>query len=161
MIIAKSSLLLRRVLAADAAISAACGLLMAIGAELSAPLFGLPASAFGPMPAWRCCPGPRWSAISLTRVRLPYAVVWTVIACKTLSWAADCVPLLASGAVAPTLLLCFVHRPGRDRPGLAEIQYFGLRRSMPVTAGGPKNIFVMRGLDPRIGRPRQTAGQAR
>jgi hypothetical protein len=133
MMIANSSLLLRRALAADAMISAACGLLMAGGADMLAPMLGLPATLLS-YAGIALLP---WAAVVgylATRQRLPHAVVWAVIACNIV-WAADCALLLIAGGVAPTLLgYAFVIVQAVTVLVLAEIQYFGLRRSQVVPA---------------------------
>ena len=131
MMIATTSSLLRRVLAADAAISAACGVLMALGADVLAPMTGLP-------PALLSYAGIAllpWSALVFylaTRPRLPHAVVWAVIACNIL-WAADCALVLLVGGGAPTFFgYAFVIVQAVTVLVLAELQYFGLRRSQAV-----------------------------
>jgi hypothetical protein len=131
MIATRSSILLRRVLAADAAISAACGILMAVGAEFLANMLGLPATllfyaGIALLP---------WAALVgylASREYLPRPVVWAVIGCNIV-WAVDCALLIVSGVAAPTLLgYGFVIVQAVTVLVLAEIQYFGLRRSAPV-----------------------------
>jgi hypothetical protein len=133
MMIANSSLLLRRVLAADAAISAACGVLMALGADVLASILGLPATLLS-YAGIALLP---WAALVgylATRQRLPHAVAWAVIACNIV-WAADCALLLIAGGLAPTLLgYAFVIVQAVTVLVLAEIQYFGLRRSVIAAA---------------------------
>jgi hypothetical protein len=133
MIIANSSVLLRRALAADAAISAACGLLMALDADFLEPLLGIPATLL----TYAGVALLPWAALVgylATRAHLARALVWAVIGCNIV-WAVDCALLLVSGAVTPTLLgYAFVIVQAVTVLVLAEIQYFGLRRSMPVAA---------------------------
>jgi hypothetical protein len=114
-------------------ISAACGLLMAFDADFLEPLLGIPAT----MLTYAGVALLPWAALVgylATRAHLARALVWAVIACNIV-WAVDCVLLLASGAVAPTLLgYAFVIVQAVTVLVLAEIQYFGLRRSMQVAA---------------------------
>ncbi|BBK33204.1 hypothetical protein EDC65_4171 [Stella humosa] len=115
-------------LAGDAAVSGACGLLMAAGADPLSGLLGLPVPLL------------RWAGLAL----LPYALflawlarrpapprgaVWAVIVLNVL-WAADCLILLASGWVAPTGLgIAFVLVQAVTVLAFADLQYLGLRRS--------------------------------
>lgn len=133
MIVAHTSPLLCRVLAADAAISAACGVLMALGADLLSGMLGLPAALL----TYAGIALLPWAALVgylATRERLPIAVVWAVIACNVL-WAVDCALLLIFGGVSPTALgYAFVIVQAVTVLALAELQYFGLRRSRVATA---------------------------
>ena len=125
--------LLRQALLADAATSAAFGLLMLIAAGPMSHLLGLPETLL------------RLSGIVL----LPFAAfvgylglrdgvnrmaVWAVVIVNAL-WVADSVLLLASGWVAPTSAgYAFVIAQALAVLMYAEFQYVGLRRSSPAMA---------------------------
>jgi hypothetical protein len=112
---------------ADAAISGATGLLMALGAGVLAGLLGLPAGLL------------RYAGLSL----LPFAAlvvllarrdppshpsVWAVIGVNA-AWVAGSILLLLSGAVAPNGLgYAFVVGQALAVALFAELQYVGLRR---------------------------------
>lgn len=133
MTLVRSSTLLRRSLAVDAAMSGAAGMLMATGAgALAAPL-GLPASLltyaglallpFAGLLAWLA-----------TRVEVPRAAIWAVIACN-LVWAVESIALLLTGWVAPTILgHAFVIAQALAVAVITEFEFFGLRRSRPALA---------------------------
>ena len=117
---------LRRVLFADAAISATCGLLLDFGAEPLGALFGMPPALL------------RWAGISLlpvaafiawlaTRARPTVALVWLVIAGNVI-WAIDSLALLFTPWVAPTLLgTAFVVAQAAIVVVLAGLERQGLR----------------------------------
>ena len=119
---------LRRVLIADAAASAATGLLMLLAA--------------GPLEQWLAIPGAllraagaslipfaalvAWLALRETVSR---AGVWTVIALNVL-WVVDSVALLFTGWVQPAMLgYAFVLAQAAAVAVLAELEYVGLRRA--------------------------------
>lgn len=57
-------------------------------------------------------------------------MVWLLVA-SNLGWAAACVLLLVSGSVQPTLLgMAYVSMQALTVAVLAELQYFGLRRTI-------------------------------
>jgi hypothetical protein len=119
---------LRRVLFADAAISAACGLAMLAGASLAARLLGLP-------PALLVAAGASLLPFTLgvlwlaTRQRTPRAGVWLVVALNLL-WAIDALALLFSGRLAPTTLgVAFLVAQAVVTVALAELEFVGLRRA--------------------------------
>ncbi|BBK36449.1 hypothetical protein STAQ_15270 [Allostella sp. ATCC 35155] len=123
----RPGLFLRRALQADAAVSAASGLLMALAAGPLSGLLGLPAALLLPAGI----------------VLLPYAAlllwlagrpvpsaggVWLVIAANVL-WAIDCVLVLVAGWFQPTGLgVAFVAVQAVTVLLFAELQYIGLRR---------------------------------
>ena len=127
------SLLLRRALVADAAISGSTGLLMTLGADALAGLLGVPAGLL------------RYAGLSLlpyaailaylaTRAGLPRPAVWAVIACNAF-WAADSLLLLVTGWVGPTALgYAFVIAQALAVVAFAEAQHLGLRRSAAAVA---------------------------
>jgi len=125
--------LLRQALLADAATSAACGLLMALAAGPLSGILGLPEMLL------------RLAGIVL----LPYAafigwlglrdevhrvVAWAVVLGNGL-WALDSFLLLASGWVEPTRAgYAFVIAQALAVLMYAEFQYVGLRRSQTAAA---------------------------
>jgi hypothetical protein len=93
---------LRRVLLADAAVSAAVGALMALGAGALQAFLGLPAAlltiagvALFPYAAYLV-----WLA---TRATVPRVAVWVPIALNVI-WAADCLLVLFATGLQPTLV---------------------------------------------------------
>ncbi|MGE0714068.1 MAG: hypothetical protein AB7P02_01390 [Alphaproteobacteria bacterium] len=128
-----SSALLRAALAADGAVSAMSGLVMAAGAGVLADPLGVPEPLL------------RWAGIGLlpfaafvlwaaTRESVPAGAVRAIVVCNAL-WALDSVLLLLSGWIAPTTMgAAFVAIQAAGVAVLAELQYVGLRRSMPLAA---------------------------
>ncbi|MEQ8698724.1 MAG: hypothetical protein RLT05_19485 [Bauldia litoralis] len=124
---------LRKALLADAAISGATGLLLALAAGGLADLLGVPAGL------------PRWAGIALlpfaallaflaTRERLARPVVWAVIAAN-LVWAVDSILLLFVGWIEPTVPgVAFIVAQAAVVAVFAELQWLGLRRSAPAAA---------------------------
>lgn len=117
---------LRRVLALDAAASAATGLLMAAGAApLTGPL-GLPAdlllgAGLGLIPF---AAGVAWLA---SRAQPAPAAVWAVVAINAL-WVAESFGLLASGWVQPTALgTAFVAAQALAVAGLGAGEAYALK----------------------------------
>ena len=125
----RSSTFLRAALAGDAAVSGATGLLMIVAAGYVDGLLGLPAGLM------------RYAGLSLlpfaalvgwlaSRESVPRAAVWGVIAYNAL-WSIDSLLLLVSGWVAPTALgIAFVIAQALVVAVFAELQYFGLKRSL-------------------------------
>jgi hypothetical protein len=116
---------LRRALLADASVSAATGLLMALGATFLDGLLGLPTALLQyagllPMAAF----------IAYIAIRKPIArpAVWLIIACNGL-WVLESIWLLLSGMVTPTGWgQAFVLTQAACVTVLAELEYIGLRR---------------------------------
>ena len=125
------SLFLRRVLFADAAVSAAVGAVMALGAGVLQRLLGLPAPllmiagvALFPYAAYLV-----WLA---TRGELPRAAVWVPIVLN-LVWAIDCVLVLSAAGPSPTLLgEAFVAVQIVTVLAFAELEFIGLRRALSL-----------------------------
>lgn len=127
------STFLRRVLAVDAVLSSVMGVVMVLAVAPLSSLLGLSTSLL------------TWSGLSLlpfaafvgwlaTREVPPRAAVWAVVICNAL-WAVDSLVLLTSGWVEPTLLgKVFVVFQALVVAVLAELQYFGLRRSRRLAA---------------------------
>lgn len=127
--------LLRQAFMADAATSAALGLLMLLAAGPMAPVLGLPVPLL------------RASGIVLLpyaalvgylglRDRLPQVIVWAVVIGNAI-WAIDSLLLLLSGWIEPTRAgIVFVIAQGLAVLMYAELQYVGLRRSERAQAAG-------------------------
>jgi hypothetical protein len=121
------AMFLRRALLADAAASAATGLLLALGAQYLTDLLGLPVSLM------------RYAGMSLLpfaaivlvvglRSNPPRAAVLAIVAYNAL-WAIDSLALLASGLVNPTLLgAAFVIAQAATVGAFAALQRIGLKR---------------------------------
>lgn len=122
----RGSVLLRRVLLADAIVSAATGIAMMLGAEMFSPLLGVPAALL------------RWAGVILVpfamfvgavavRDSISGAAVRVVIVANLL-WAADSVLLLFTGWVDPTVLgYAFILGQAVLVAALAEAQHIGLK----------------------------------
>lgn len=125
--------LLRQALIADAATTAACGLLMLLAASPLSGLLGLPEGllrAAGTL----LLPYAAFIGFLGTREQLQRPVVWAVVIVNGL-WTADSLLLLASGWVTPTSAgYAFVIAQALVVLMYAEFQYVGLRRSEPVPA---------------------------
>ena len=123
-----SATLLRRALQVDAVVSGATGLLLTAAAGPLADLLGLHVDLL------------RFAGLSLlpfaillawlaARPTVPRRMVWAVIAYNLL-WAVDSILLLTTGWVSPTTLgMLFVAGQALIVAGLAELQWFGLRRA--------------------------------
>lgn len=131
-----SPLFLRRVLLADAAASAATGLLLGLGAEPLEPLLGLPAALMRAA-GYALLPFAALVAFLALRDRIPRAGVWTVIAVNAL-WVIDSVGLLLSGQVAPTGFgQVFVAAQAIVVAAFAELEFSALRRLPAAAAASP------------------------
>ncbi|HYG91588.1 MAG TPA: hypothetical protein VD978_35660 [Azospirillum sp.] len=120
--------LLRRVLLADAAVSALMGVVLAVDAGMLAGWLGLPVPLL------------RWAGVSLlpfaamlvylaTRPAVPRRAAWAVIAVDAL-WIVDSAVLLLGGWVEPTALgTMFVIGQAVAVLVFAELTWFGLRRT--------------------------------
>ena len=122
---------LRRVLIADAAVSAAVGALMALGAGALAGLLGLPPAlltiagvALFPYAAYLV-----WLA---TRTAVPRAAVWVPISLNVV-WAVDCLLVLFAAGQQPTWLgEAFVVVQIVTVLAFAELEFIGLRRALSL-----------------------------
>ena len=129
--IIQPSSFLRRVLFVDAAVSAAVGALMALGAGALARLLGLPAPlltiagvALFPYAAYLV-----WLA---TRAVVPSAAVWVPIALNVV-WALDCGLVLFAAGLHPTGLgEAFVVVQIVTVLAFAELEFIGLRRALSL-----------------------------
>ena len=125
---------LRRVLLADALISGAAGLLMAVGAGFLAILLNLPEALLREA-GLVLVPYAVFVAYVATRAQLKRPLVWAIIVANAL-WALDSVVLLLSGWVAPNALgYAFVIVQSVAVAVIAELQYTGMRRQALVVAG--------------------------
>lgn len=128
-----ASPLLRQALLADAAASGALGLLLALGGNAIAPLLDLPPGLLTGA-GIVCLPWALAVAWLGTRDAPPRAAVWAVIVLNGL-WVLESVLLLVGGWLAPNALgYAFVIGQAVVVLVLAEMQYFGLRRSAPIAA---------------------------
>ena len=119
---------MRNVLRVDALSCVACGLLqMAFPAQL-AELLRLPPALLAYTGEFLLVYAAVVAFVS-TRKPIPRNVVWLLVA-GNLGWAAACVLLLLSGSVQPTVLgMVYVSMQALTVAVLAELQYFGLRRT--------------------------------
>jgi len=124
--IAMSSFL-RRVLLADAVVSAGTGLVMLLGAGLLPAWLGLP-SALLALAGALLLP---YVALLLWLARqpqVPRAAIWFVVVCN-LMWAADCLFVALGGSFAPTALgQAFIGVQVLSVLVFAELQFMALRR---------------------------------
>ena len=119
---------LRRVLIADAAASAATGLLMVIAAGPLEQWLAIPAGLLRAAGA-SLIPFAALVAWLALRETVSRAGVWTVIALNVL-WVVDSVALLFTGWVQPAMLgYAFVLAQAAAVAVLAELEYVGLRRA--------------------------------
>jgi len=126
-------LFLRRVLTADAGVSAGVGALMAVGAGPLQRLTGLPASLLIPA-GLALLPYAAYLLWIATRPAVPRAAVWVPIALNLL-WAADCALVAFGGSFAPTASgLVFLAVQVLSVLAFAELEWIGLRRA-PALAG--------------------------
>jgi hypothetical protein len=122
-----ATLFLRRALLADAAASAATGLLLALGAQYLTSLLGLPVALM------------RYTGMSL----LPFAAIVLIVGLRAnppripvlaiitynALWAIDSIVLLASGLIQPTMLgAAFVTAQAVTVGALAALQWIGVKR---------------------------------
>ncbi|SEH44805.1 hypothetical protein [Tardiphaga sp. OK245] len=127
------SLLLRRAIQIDAAVSGAMALLLTFAAGVLAPLLHLPEAlllesglfliAYAALVGWLG-----------TRATMPKLLVLVIIVGNAL-WTLGSIGLLFSGAVTPNLLgQIFVAAQAIAVGVFAELQYIGLRRSAAAQA---------------------------
>ena len=125
---------LRRVLLADAGISAVVGALMAVGAGPLQRLTGLPATLLIPA-GLALLPYAAYLVWAATRRSLPRAAVWVPIVLNAL-WAVDCAIVAFGGAYAPTAYgLVFLAVQAVTVIAFADLEFIGLRRAQPALAG--------------------------
>ncbi len=119
---------MRNVLRIDALSCVACGLLQLVFPAQLADLLQLPAPLLAYTGEFLLVYAAVVAFVS-TRKPIPRNVVWLLVA-GNLGWAAACVLLLLSGSVQPTVLgMAYVLMQALTVAVLAELQYFGLRRT--------------------------------
>ena len=128
-----SSTLLRGALLADAVASGAMGLLLALAATPLAALLALP-DAFLRETGLLLIPYALFVGYLGSRVRLPVALAWLIVAGNTM-YALASFALLVGHWLSPNLLgELFVAAQAIVVGVLAELQYIGTRRSAPAIA---------------------------
>jgi hypothetical protein len=126
MSLTRSPYFLRAVLLVDAVVSAATGLLLALGGGLLEPWIGVPAMLTRGAGV-SLLPFAALVAYVATRPTLWQPAVWAVIAYNAL-WTIDSFAFLLSGWISPTTLgIAFVAAQALAVGVLAELQYVGLR----------------------------------
>ena len=129
----QSPFFLRRILLADAVTCVATGLLMLAGASVLEPWLGLPAALLQTAGAL-LLPIAGFIMYAGTRPMLSRSMVRMIIAGNAL-WVAASIALLMSGWITPTTIgQAFVVVQAVAVAVLAELEYIGIRRSMPVPA---------------------------
>lgn len=124
---------LHRVLLVDAATCVLTGALLALGAGALSPLFGLPEALLREA-GIALLPIAAFIAFTGTRSAISPRMVWLVIAGNAL-WVIGSIGLLLYGGLAPTVLgQVFVLAQALAVAVLAELEYFGLRRSSAAVA---------------------------
>ncbi|MFC6284392.1 MULTISPECIES: hypothetical protein [Polaromonas] len=124
---------LRNVLRIDALSCVACGLLQVALSGQMARLLNLPEPLLAYTGEFLLVYAAVVAFIS-TRSPLPRSLVWALVL-GNLGWAAACAGLLFSGQVAPTMLgTAYVVVQALTVAVLAELQFFGLRRTAPQPA---------------------------
>src|SRR5262245_366110 len=130
----RSPYFLRVVLLIDAAVSAATGLLLALGGGFLEPWIGVPALLTRGAGV-SLLPFAAIVAYVAMRPTLSQPAVWAVIVYNVL-WTIDSLALLVSGSVSPTALgYAFVVAQALAVGVLAELQYIGLRNARANVAG--------------------------
>ena len=124
---------LRNVLRADALSCVACGALQVVFTGQMAQLLGLPEALLAYTGEFLLVYAAAVAFVS-TRDPLPRPLVWVLLA-GNLGWAIACALLLVSDRVAPFMLgTAYVVAQALTVAVLAELQFFGLRRSAPQPA---------------------------
>ena len=125
--------LLRQALLSDAVTSAACGLLMLLGAGPLSGLLGLPEMLLR-LAGAVLLPYAAFIAYLGLREQLQRPIVWAVVIGNVI-WTADSLLLLMSAWVEPTRAgYAFVIAQALVVLMYAELQYMGLRRSEAAAA---------------------------
>ena len=122
---------LRRVLWADAIVSAVVGAVMALGANALQELLGLPSSLLA-LAGIALFPYAAYVAWLATRRAVPRAAVWAPIVVNVV-WAVDCAFLLFGADLRPTWLgEAFVAMQIVTVLLFAELEYIGLKRACAI-----------------------------
>jgi hypothetical protein len=124
---------LRNVLRVDALSCIACGALQVAFPAAMARLLNLPEGLIAYTGEFLLVYAAIVAFVS-TRNPLARGVIWGLVA-GNIGWALACVLLLITGQVAPSMLgMAYVVMQAMTVAVLAELQYFGLRRSAPQPA---------------------------
>ena len=119
---------MRNVLRVDALSCVSCGLLQLAFPAQMAGLLGLPPALLAYTGEFLLVYAAIVAFVS-TRKPISRHVAWLLVA-GNLGWAAACVLLLVTGSVQPTVLgMAYVSMQALTVAVLAELQYFGLRRT--------------------------------
>jgi hypothetical protein len=122
---------LRRVLVVDAVSSAGMGVALLLAAGYVDEFLGLPA-AFLERAGLSLLPFAAFVLYVVTRPALPRAQVWVVVVLN-LMWTVDSLLIFVTGWLTPTALgTAFIVVQAVFVGVLAELEYFGLRRSAAV-----------------------------
>ncbi len=124
---------LRRVLFLDALSSAGMGAALVLGAGMVDALLGLPAEFLRIVGA-SLLPFAALVVFVATRPTISRAGVWAIIALNAI-WVVDSLLVFVTGWLAPTALgVAFIVAQAAFVGVIAELEYFGLRRSAPALA---------------------------
>ena len=127
------SLFLRRVLLADATVSAVTGVGLTLGSGALQALLGLPASQLW-LAGVASLPFAGYLLWLATRDAVPRAAVWAPIMLNVV-WAAECLFVALNGSASPTLAgEAFLAVQVLGALALAELEFLGLRRSCAIVA---------------------------
>jgi hypothetical protein len=132
-LLTRTSAFLRNALLADAVVSGATGALMALAAGPLEPVLQVPAPLLR-IAGLALLPYAVLVALLARRDVPPRGLVWLVVAGNAI-WAVDCVALLFTGWIEPSLLgVAFILIQAVVVAAFAELQVVGLRRSAPATS---------------------------
>lgn len=127
------SLFLRRALLADAVVSGAMALLLTFGAGVLTALLNMPEALLRESGLFLIAYAAFVGFLG-SRAAMPKVLVLLVIVGNTL-WTLASIALLMSGAVSPNLLgVAFVVMQAIVVGMFAELQFIGLRKSVPAMA---------------------------
>jgi hypothetical protein len=128
----RTNVFLRNALLADALVSGATGALMALAAGPLEPVLQVPAMLLR-LAGLALLPYAAFVAMLARRDVPSRGMVWAVIAGNAV-WAVDCVALLFTGWIEPSLLgVAFILMQAVVVAAFAELQVVGLRRIAPAT----------------------------